>query len=97
MTDLNMQMRNFIMLTEACTLCDAHDDLPQDDVSLEPPRVGLDDIVPDLEALVFKLRAHFENQDGDLAMGIETGMSRAADMIESLIRRHTEPDEPSYD
>ncbi|CAM6054962.1 unnamed protein product [Sphagnum tenellum] len=48
-------------------------------------------VIADLRDLAFKLRSHMETDDNaDLAMGIEQGFERAADMIENLIRRHTE-------
>jgi len=34
-----------------------------------------------------------EDSAGDYALGVESGMQRAADMIENLIKRHTKGDE----
>lgn len=41
----------------------------------------------ELEALVFKLKAFQETENGDYAMGVEVGMRRAAEMIENLIMK----------
>lgn len=49
-------------------------------------------ILEDLQNLVFKLRAFTEADGGDFAFGVETGMERAAAMIENVIRRHTGED-----
>jgi len=46
-------------------------------------------LVPQLRDLVLKLRSHLEDDDNqDMAIGVETGMNRAADMIENLLRLH---------
>jgi hypothetical protein len=45
-------------------------------------------ILEQLNDIVFKLRAFTESVDGDYALGIETGMQRAADMIENIINQH---------
>ena len=50
-------------------------------------------ILSDCRELVFKLRAFMEDASGDYALGVETGMQRAADMIENLLRRHQKGDD----
>jgi hypothetical protein len=45
-------------------------------------------ILEDLHDVIFKLRAFTESREGDIGLGIELGMQRAADMIENVIKRH---------
>ena len=49
-------------------------------------------VLSECRDLVFKLRSCMEDSAGDYALGVETGMQRAADMIENLIRRHEKGD-----
>lgn len=50
-------------------------------------------ILADLRDVVFKLRAFMEDREGDLGLGIEMGMQRAAEMIENVIARYSSPDQ----
>lgn len=45
-------------------------------------------IFEDLQDVVFKLRAFTESREGDLGLGVELGMQRAADMLDNLLSRH---------
>lgn len=45
-------------------------------------------LLEDLANVVFKLRAFMESSEGDVGLGIEMGMQRAADMIENIINRY---------
>lgn len=49
-------------------------------------------LLSELAEVVFKLRAFMESSDGDYALGVEMGLQRAADMIENVIRRHSQGD-----
>ena len=83
-----LQMREFIMATEGLNLVEAAE-CPEP--ILETSDLGdipLTVPVTELGDLVFKLRAFMESADGDYALGVESGMQRAADMIENLIRRY---------
>ena len=78
------QMREFIVATEHL--------IEQDDVETPTPLAEAIQpdvsLIEDLERIVFKLRAFMESEGGDLALGVEMGMQRAADMIERVIKRH---------
>lgn len=88
------EMREYISLAEELNLMAGEQvpdlsDKPSGEPSDEP--VGEEHpAIDDLRNLAFKLRAHTENDDGEYSLGVEMGMQRAADMIENLIRRHTE-------
>lgn len=41
----------------------------------------------EISDVVFKLRAFMESSEGELGLGIEMGMQRAADMIETVLDR----------
>jgi hypothetical protein len=45
-------------------------------------------LLEDFGAVIFKLRAFMESSGGEYALGVETGMQRAADMIENVLKRH---------
>ena len=45
-------------------------------------------VMDDLHDVCRRLRAYMENAGGEYALGVETGMERAAEMIENLIKRH---------
>lgn len=84
------QMRNFILLAE--TMLPGVDETPVvtepvvETVSAPPA------ILSELRDITARLREFCETEAGDYALGVETGMQRAADMIENLIHRHTEGD-----
>lgn len=40
-----------------------------------------------MQALIFKLRSYRDPELGEFADGVESGMSRAADMIENMLER----------
>jgi hypothetical protein len=42
----------------------------------------------DLNILITRLREYSDPEGGEFSLGVETGMVRAADMLENLIRRH---------
>lgn len=89
--DDNERMREFMMVVAAY----AEDGVAVPEVINEEAvavnfRPAEHPIVADLRDLSFKMRAFCETQGGDYALGVETGMQRCADMIDNLIRRHTE-------
>lgn len=81
-----VQMRDFMIMTdnligtESAPLQDAATDMT---IAVCPHA-----IFEDLEDVVFKLRAFTESREGDIGLGVELGMQRAADMIENVINRH---------
>lgn len=87
------QMRSFILLAEAMRFEETEQQPVNDDTA--PPQNSV--IGPvlqhDLDEIVFRLRGFMETSGGDFALGVETGMQRAADMIENLIRRHSQGDQ----
>lgn len=87
------QMRSFILLAEALRL-----EGPEEEPVAEEPTAhagaALGPVLRhDLEEIIFRLRGFMESSGGDFALGVETGMQRAADMIENLIRRHSPGDD----
>ena len=88
MEDPFAQMREFIVATEMLTSPVQSDEpiaLTEADVSHPIPDVALRE---DLDRIIFKLRAFMESAGGDYSLGVETGMARAADMIENALKRH---------
>lgn len=87
MDDVMAKMREYIMASENLNY-------PEPDVDVEPePLVETavcsdTALIEDLEQVIFKLRAFMETSAGDFALGMESGMQRAADIIERTIRRH---------
>ena len=82
-------MRGFMVLAESLVLNEfqAPNEAPPQP---EPSAVTADNsaLVAELIDVVAKLRAHMEDGTGDMAAGVETGMQRAADMIERVLRAH---------
>jgi hypothetical protein len=89
MDDLSFQqMREFIGMTENLVGSDRAL-LAEDTNPVEPDMVpSLYLMFEDLQNVVFKLRAFTESREGDIGLGIELGMQRAADMIENVLKRH---------
>lgn len=92
--DIN-QMRDFIELVEFY----AHEDsgnrapLMEEAMTVQdaPPS---DALLHDLREVVFKLRSFTEGANNqDYAFGYESGMQRAAEWIERVIRNHEPPQE----
>lgn len=77
-------MRWYIEATESLMHTDEPESVIQEAVT-PPPATAL---LEDLNHMVFKLRAFMETSDGDYALGVETGLQRAAEMLENVIRRH---------
>lgn len=51
-------------------------------------------LLEEARELVFKLRSFMEDTtSGEYSLGVETGMQRAADMVENLIRRYEKGDD----
>jgi hypothetical protein len=93
MFDEHIQMREFMEIALSYTN-DVHLDesqvLEEDVVPLFTP-VEKHPLIEGLENLVSILRSHMEDEENqDIATGVDIGMNRAADMIENLIRRHGE-------
>ncbi len=84
-------MRDFIMITERLIGADRQETIAdrQESISDEPvlPPVSIT-LVEELRQIVFKLRAFTDLSDDATAYGVETGMQRAAEMIEHIIMRH---------
>lgn len=79
------RMRSYIMATEQLT----HDDgepLPLTEDVTRSDRTLLED----LGDIIFRLRAFMESNGGEYGFGVETGMGRAADMIENALKRHSQ-------
>jgi len=85
MDDFMANMREYIMASENLNY-------PEPDVDpeilVEAVQSSDTALLEDLEHVIFKLRAFMETSSGEFALGVETGMQRAADMIEHTIRRH---------
>lgn len=80
-------MRGFIYLAESCLTTE--NDSPE--IIEEVPQENLSVIINDLKDVVLKLRSYMENDtNNDYALGVESGMQKAADMIERVIRTHGE-------
>jgi hypothetical protein len=84
-------MRTYIVLAEAANYdLDGETTQIVEETPVTEPVTPL--IMHDLGELVFKLRGFMETTGGDYALGVETGMQQAADMIENLIRRYNKGD-----
>ena len=79
------QMREFIMASERLNTEHAPVEQALDEVIRPSDPHLLEDLLNDI---VFKLRAFTESREGELGLGVELGMQRAADMIETAIKRH---------
>ena len=90
------EMKKFISITdellEAYVSITTHPEMIVEHV-VESEEPSEHPIIEECRDLVFKLRAFMEDASGDYALGVETGMQRAADMIENLLRRHLKGDE----
>ena len=87
-----VQMRDFMILTENLVTADLISaDLEPMMETFQPETPVTDAVLEDLRDAVFKMRAFMESRDGDLGLGVELGMQRAADMVENIIRRHEIP------
>jgi hypothetical protein len=92
------QMRGFIDITDELLWEYARITRPQVVVINESAETPVDEsaehpLLEDARELVFKMRSFMEDSSGDYALGVETGMQRAADMIENLIRRYEKGDD----
>jgi hypothetical protein len=79
------QMRSYIVATEPFV-----HDIEDAEQPLTEAVAAPDTLLEDLENIIFKLRAFMESSGGDYAFGVETGMARAADMIENALKRRGE-------
>lgn len=64
-----------------------------DDIIEEKAIVSFDqntNLLNEMNDVVFKLRAFMESTEGDIGLGIEMGMQRAADMIQNVLNRYGE-------
>ena len=84
-----LQMREFILATEFLMPPNevAHDINNSNDIIMESSELSVT-MMKELKDVVFKLRAFTESVDDNMALGIEMGMQRAADMIENVIKRY---------
>jgi hypothetical protein len=92
MDETFVQMRDFMLLTENLITADliAADLEPlMETPQPEPPTS--DAVLEDLRNAIFKMRGFMESREGDLGLGVELGMQRAADMIENIIKRYETP------
>jgi hypothetical protein len=86
------QMREYIMATEYLLQVEPNHDVVESVVVMEAAPAAIDSsLLQELRDTMFKLRAFTESADGDISLGIEMGMQRAADMIENIINHHTQP------
>jgi hypothetical protein len=85
-------MRNFIVLAEhyIASSVDEEVETPEEIVVESAPDAA---ILHDLDVLATRLRTFMESEGGEFALGVETGMQRAADMIDNLIRRYNAGDQ----
>lgn len=89
---IDEQMRAFILLTEGLG-AEVLAEKPVAETVVEETTSLNEVMLHDLEDTCFTLRAFMESDNSeDFALGVETGMQRAADMIENVIRRHTQGD-----
>jgi hypothetical protein len=84
-----VEMKRFIMLTEADTLPDFDDEILED-ISSELERDQAHPLIESLSDVVFKLNSYRE-MDGaeDYRLGVEEGLALAARMLVTLIETHT--------
>lgn len=87
MTSQPDDIRRYIRLTEASVSQD-------DDALFEGIEVAdfdtSDLLVEELNEIIFKLRSYSENEaNPDYARGVEEGLALAANMLESLLERHS--------
>jgi hypothetical protein len=96
----DQQMKEFINVTDELLACYANvtrpelmlvENIVENDVSVEHP------IISECRDLVFKLQTFMEDSAGDYALGVETGMQRAAEMIGNLIKRHEKGDDLEHE
>lgn len=93
------QMKEFISITDELLQSYVQFTRPEvvlvEHVEEAPPEVEVEHpILQECRDLVFKLRAFMESDaGGDYALGVETGMQRAADMVENLIKRFENGDD----
>ena len=79
-------MRGFIYLAESCS-CLSSEDEPQ--IIEQPQDNNLETILTELKDVISKLRSYMENDpNNDFALGVETGMQRASDMIERIVKNN---------
>jgi hypothetical protein len=83
----NKEIRNYIEI--ASIMITENEQVVRDDVILtEASAPRLDSEVDEqMQTLIFKLRGYRDPELGEFADGVESGMSRAADMIENLLER----------
>lgn len=90
-------MREFIFLTEQHIIAEYADVMSypvmEDFVPVVEVPTPEHPMLEDCRTIVFKLRAFMESAGGDYALGVETGMQQAADMLDSVIKRYSEGDE----
>ena len=83
----NKEIRNYIEI--ASIMITENEQVVRDDVILTEASVPQVDSEVDnqMQALIFKLRSYRDPELGEFADGVESGMSRAADMIENMLER----------
>jgi len=84
------QMRTFILLSDYLGNNNDAPLMEEAPPPSEPEGASSLIIISDLNDLVTRMRSFMETSSGDYALGVEMGMQRAADMIENLVKRHTE-------
>jgi hypothetical protein len=85
---MDEDFRKFIALTES--LLTPPEVIPQP-VVFEPeapaqPQLD-EELVQEMEKLIFKLRSYQDPDIGEYSAGVEAGMNRAADMVQNLLNR----------
>jgi uncharacterized protein YlzI (FlbEa/FlbD family) len=84
------KMRNFIKIAEKTELLEEVEILPDVPIVLENDNKP---IIEDLHQVVFKLSSYRElNENQNYALGIEEGLSLAAEMINRIIEKYEQVD-----
>lgn len=84
------QMREFILLSEEYIQAiydEQVEEILNEEIIVPETRHP---VMDDLRDICDRLRAYMESEGGDFGLGVETGMERAAGMIEALIHRYEE-------
>lgn len=80
------QLRSYIIMAEAMSGSRQHEER----IEVKSEVVFDAELRRDLHDLVDRLRSIMESSGGDYSLGYETGLQRAAEMIENVLRRHEE-------
>lgn len=84
---MNKEIRDYIDI--ANIMITENEQIVRDDVILTEASVPVLDseVEEQLNSLIFKLRSYRDPGSGEFAEGVESGMLRAAEMIENMLER----------